>query len=213
MNDFDRVKVEIRKKYDLSSREFSKALSLIQARHEMASIIGLVVGIPEVDFEGLKIFFKHWFEMHDIERIKNPSDPMLVKFDDSEYSFDEMIAWNEKGVRSRDALLKAVSPEFVASVRALYYFHRENPYSEIFLKLLKIYRDEAAFAQKNKELHEDGVMHLLEKVDGLESILNSLNFLGQGKLVESIIFEYGLEEVKARLLKVSENKKSIIGIA
>jgi hypothetical protein len=204
---FDDVKNKLKNKYKISSRELSEALKLIQKRHEIAAFIDVVVEIPEVNFQTLKIFIDNWLKMHDIEEIKNPSDLDFEPFDQEEFTFEKMIKWHEKKEESCDTLMEAMSPECFASIRTLFNFYRESPYSEVFDKLLVIYRGEAERYLEHPNEYKRSAMHLLEKTNAFEGILNSLNFVGQEDLVDSVFSEYGLNEAKARLLETSETLK------
>jgi hypothetical protein len=56
---FDDAKAALVAKYELSSNDFSKALTLIQQRHEMAACIGMEVPISGLTLEALRRFFDH----------------------------------------------------------------------------------------------------------------------------------------------------------
>ena len=53
---FDKVKAEVREKYDISSNTFSKALDLIQKHRELAQHIGMELPLKEISPDELKIF-------------------------------------------------------------------------------------------------------------------------------------------------------------
>ncbi len=72
---FDEIKAKLRQKYGLSSRDYSKALNLIQSRHEMASLIGKTVPIPDLNVAVLCAFADIWSKRHDIEALRQPPQP------------------------------------------------------------------------------------------------------------------------------------------
>jgi hypothetical protein len=56
IEEFDKVKTEVREKYDISSRTFSRALNLIQEHREFASYIGRELPLNEINPGELKTF-------------------------------------------------------------------------------------------------------------------------------------------------------------
>lgn len=204
---FDAKKASLQTEYELSSNEFCKALNIIQRRHEMASLIGITVEIPGIDLQGLHAFIEVWSKMHDIEEVRNPP-PLSFDVVEFEGVFPSGIeAWHVIRLQCRDALTDAVNPDCFAALRALFYFHREAPYSEVFDLLLKNYRQEAANHLAYPDVYKNDALHLLSKNNALENILNSLNFLGQTKLLNSAIEHYGLDICRDRLLDFSETRK------
>ena len=145
--------------------------------------------------------------MHDIEEVKNPPP---LSFDEIEFkgAFPSgMKEWLVTRQQCRDAFTDAVNPDCFAALRALFYFHREEPYSEVFDLLLKNYRQEAVSHLTHQDVYKDDALHLLSKTNALETILNSLNFLGQTTLLNSVIEHYCLDICRDRLLDLSETRK------
>lgn len=204
---FDAAKTYLREKNKLSSNEFSKVLNIIQERHEIAALIGITVEIPGINLQALEIFMDLWTKIHDIEELKNPSPPDLDAFSSSDF-LDEMEDWHANRMHCRDALVEALTPDFLATLRALFYFHREKPYSEMFDRLLAIYRKEAIGHLAHPSQYKNDALHLLDKTNGMENILNSLNFLGQHQLLDALIDRYNLKDYRNRLLEISETQKS-----
>lgn len=209
-SNFADKKASLQAEYGLSSREFCRALTIIQSRHEMASQIGITVEIPEIDFQGLQTFIDVWSKMNDIEQVKNP---LPVSFDVIDFDKDFMSGIYESHVieqQCSDELTNTMKPECFAALRALFYFHREAPYSEVFDLLLKNYRKESANHLAYPEIYKKDALHVLRKTNALENILNSLNslnFLGQTTLLNSAIENYDLETCKSQILKFSETRK------
>jgi len=56
--EFDRVKSEVLRMFDISSNTFSRALNLIQNHREFASYIGLELPLAEIGVQELKIFIE-----------------------------------------------------------------------------------------------------------------------------------------------------------
>jgi len=203
---FDAAKAHLKKEYELSSNEFSKALKIIQERHEMAALIGITVEIPGLSLQVLEIFIDLWSKIHDIEEVKNPPPLDLDTFSSWNFS-DHMEEWHTNRMHCRDALAEALTPDSLATLRALFYFHREAPYSEMFDRLLVIYRKEAIAHLAHPAQYRNDALHLLDKTGGLENILNSLNFLGQHQLLNALIDRYDLKNYQDRLLESSEIRK------
>lgn len=185
---------------------------MIQQRHEIAALIGVEVPIPDLDFEGLKSFFDNWLKIHDIEEIKNPPIPSFEGVDHEKFSFEKMGEWHDNRMKCRDAVIQDLSPNCFASIRALFNFHRESPYSEVFDRLLLVFRAEAGRYMRDPSQYKKDAMHLLDKTNALEGVLNSLNFFGRKDLMNSIFSTYGLNDAKPRILESSEIlKRRLIG--
>lgn len=204
---FDAEKALLKTTYNLSSNEFCRALKIIEKRHEMANLIGITVQIPGLDLQGLQAFIDVWSKMHDIEELRNPPSLSFDEIDFESAFPSGMQVWHETIQQYLDVLTNSMNPDCFAAVRALYYFHRETPYSEVFDLLLKKYRKEAIRYLTDLDIYKRDALPLLNTNNVLKDILNSLNFLGQTKLLDSVIEHYGLENCRNRLLDFSEARK------
>ncbi len=202
---FRTAKSSLQEKYKLSSRDFCRAIKIIEKRHEISCLIGATVEIPGLTFQALTVFIDLWSRMHNIENVKNPPLVNLDVFEYSNFRVDDQ--WIVSSIECPDALVDALHPDCFAVLSALFYFHREAPYSEVFDLLLEENRVVAANYPTKPSLYKSDASHLLSKTNALENILNSLNFLGQYEILDSVINRYGLEACRDRLLEFSEVRK------
>lgn len=201
---FDTTKAALRQAYGLSSTDFSRAICQIEKRHEMASLLGLVVAIPGLTDTLLETFFDEWVNLHGLEALRTPQEPKVVS--SGEVSVRAMLDWREKRLASASALMATIQPRAFASLEALFYFDREHPLSEAFEAVLEdSLRDAASY---NDPLRfRQAVEDLLVKTSALENVVNSLDFLGHGASGDLLLTRYGLLEVRERLLERSASRK------
>lgn len=205
---FDEVKSSVRKKYNLSSNDFSRALNVIKSRRELAAICAHVTPIPGLDVVALIKFFDIWLKKHDLNRIVTPSAEFEPGLDFSEPGFDEMITYQEKSKKVREELVETLRFDAFAALYALFYFDREENFSEIFEKLLVQYQKKAEKYIDVPEVYLNDARHLLGKTAVLTSVLNSLNFLGQAQMVNAVVDHYQLHDHISKLLEPSTRARA-----
>lgn len=199
---FDEIKAALLAKYKVSSREFSKAIKLIEQRHEMAAHIGICVEITGLSLQALQIFVDQWITLHDLDEVKNPGGGQVLDADDVD--FEELQAWHVKRFSACDTLVQAIQVESLAALRALYYFDREARCSEAFDRVLAIYAGEAKAHAAHPDRFYYSALQLLDKPGALISILRSLNFLGQKSLLAAVLERYGLQGSRGPILGGSQ---------
>jgi HEPN domain-containing protein len=189
--------------YGLGKRDFSKALNLVQQNYEMAVLIGAPVALQSVDQQLLRDFFEFWAQEHDLEMVRNPPPPQIADF-----SRDDLFEGMRRRVVTQVACWERIglylSAEKLAELYALYYFHRQMQYSEVFIREREIaLREFQADKAPEGERLKEALLHLLDKTNALENILNSLNFLGQRPLVAMLLKDLGIQDAAERLLEHS----------
>ena len=202
--------VNIQSAPTLSSNDFSKALDAIQSRRELAAICAHVIPIPGLDAAALGQFLDIWLKKHDLGKIVAPPAEFDPGLDFSEPDFEEMISYHEKSAKLRKELVETVKPDAFAALCALFYFDREDNFSEIFEKLLAQYQKTSEKYADVPAAYLNDARHLLEKTAALTSILNSLNFLGQAELVNAVVDRYQLHDHISKLLEPSDRARAYI---
>lgn len=206
---FDLTKVRLRAKYDLSANEYSRALKLIQGRHEIAGLLGVKVEIPDFSLECTEAILRGWLEVHGLDMLRNsfiPSDEDWGKMP----PLEEIIKYNSKMNKVVDDLVSRFSPPNFAVIKALYYFEQEPFVSEAFDRLLLSAQRDAELDALDKDTYWDSVEHVLSKVSLIPAVLNSLNFLARPDAVEHLIDRCGLQELREKMLERSANAKNAI---
>lgn len=204
---FTDAKAKLMKEFGLSSNDFSKALNIITKHYEMSYFINAVPKIEGITEADLHTFFDAWVEEHDLEEIKNPKIEITEGLDYfAKEDFDEMKArWERQSVTLQE-LSEKLSPVAIGIIHAMYYFHIDMKYSEYFLGRMKIDVEEAE-GKNTPQDFKQFIKHQLEKTGALNCILNTLNFLNQTELLDSLVKRYALENHIAHWLEESNHKK------
>jgi len=204
-DEFKANKQFLQEKYGLSSRDHCKALVIIQNHYEMSGLINQQKQIDTISFEKLLVFFDGWAELHDIEKIKFPGDPTIINLD-SEDLLDEWMSSMKSDKAAYDKVAAALEASEMATIQTLFYFARSMRYSEQFQSLFEIYSEEVG--DTGTEAFRQSVMHILDKTNALENILNSLNMLNQDEMVNRILDRYTLQAYRDRLMADSNAIKA-----
>lgn len=202
---FDDVKKALMAKYKLSSNDFSKALKLIQQRHEMAACIGIQVPIPGGSREALQRFFDHWCKSNELNYVIDPPPPGAAGLGDL---YD---ALREDATRraSAKALASEISVEEFAAIQALFEFESEAPVSEAFDLVLSINQKRIDRYRADPDEYLRALSRMMGKMRVFERIIYSLDMLGQTESLEAILARYELEPARERLLECSQRHKRI----
>ncbi len=105
-------------------------------------------------------------------------------------------------------VVETISPESFAALYALFDFQREDQFSEIFERSLSQALVQAKQYGHTPVQYWNDARHLVVKTGVMPDILNSLNYLGQTRLLSSVIKQYNLEAHRERLLQPSAIARS-----
>lgn len=202
---FDDAKEALMAKYKLSSNDFSKALKLIQQRHEMAACIDIQVPIPGLSLEALQCFFDHWCKVNELKRVIEPPPPRSVGLGELHYTLQE----HTTQLVSVKALAREISVEEFAAIQALFEFEGEAPVSEAFDRVLSIHQERIGRHKADPDEYLRVLSRMMRKMTVFERILYSLDMLGQTETLEAVLERYGLESARKRLLESSQRHKRI----
>ena len=210
--DFNKVKNQIKEAYKLSSNDLSKAINIIKDHFEMAPNIGESPRLLGVLENQIIIFFDEWIKLH--ERVKQRSSRHIsFKPNDMELLFDEMAKNSEIIADSWDVISVSLTAEFLAGLKALFYFARYKDFSETYVHLYNnfIKEDILAFAGQENDL-KISFMHLFNKTNAIENVLISLYFLNKNSFADQMVERYSLnksftwlEKARSRELFKKEN--------
>lgn len=202
---FDDVKATLMAKFNLSGRDFCKALKLIQQRHEMAACIGIQVPIPGLTLEALQHFFDHWCEVHELKHVIEPPPPRIV----DPGGLSEALRDHATRQASAEALAREISFEAAAAILGLFEFAGEVPVSEAFDLVLSNYQRRIDRYRAAPDEYLRVLSKLLGRIRTFERIIYSLDMLGQTEALEAVFARYGLEPARERLLERSKRLKRI----
>ena len=202
---FGQVRDDLKAKYKLSGNELTRAINLIQGRHEMAACIGAPVPIPGLSVAALKQFLDKWCAANDLQLVINPPPPRII----SPFEIAEALRDELRRKTLGNTLAGEIDHYAYAAIKALFYFEDEAPVSEVFERILVNYRREADGYKENFEAFQQSLGHMLGKIRVFERILYSLDFFGQTEALEAIIRQYELEPARKRLLEKSSLMKEL----
>lgn len=203
---FDEIKEQIRKNYNLSKNDLSKAIEKIKSNRELTALFdeSEPIGIESKD---ILYFLDCWhenFEAHPIQsNSKNEAILLNAKPPDIEEIKYRAIKINEL---SRRICLQLDVKSF-AKIEALYYFWIDySKSSKNFDTYLNDCLESSINNTKNREIYLNQVNYLIRKSLLFENILNSLNFLGQKRLVQEIIMHFNIEKYRDEILLSSKRE-------
>ncbi|HVW51604.1 MAG TPA: hypothetical protein VHC91_14600 [Trinickia sp.] len=209
---FQVAKAEIRKRFNLSSNEFSRAVKIIEANIEMAAIIEAPRAFSHVRAEHLIFHFDSWCKFIDLDGLKKRYKQATEGRDallDAEVSSDnsELLEWMRERAKLRaevwPVLLANISPEALGEIRALYYFSRNNSrHTEEFERERELcVRDLVADRDAGEARLRQSAFYLMDKPLALAHVLNSLLFFGYTDIVSDLLQRYELSSYASELLE------------
>ena len=194
---FGEVRTMIRSKYGLSATEFSRAVNLICENYEFALEIELELPVLGISEDDLVLCFQALEQLHG-------SNAESLEKSDGGLDVDEFVEVTRRSDENKknamDLLRPKLSLEFVAGIRALFYFGYSRIYSEDYVHE---FREQLAalgaeVAEAPKAL-ESLLLHVLRKTSSKRSLLESLYFLGATSIAERIVDEFGLAQEQSWL--------------
>lgn len=210
--ELDVAKAEIRKRFNISSNELSRAVKVIEGNIEMAAIIEAPLPLAHVKTTQLTLYFDSWCKFIDLDdlkkryvRVSDGNDALL----DAEVGNDDSGILAE--IRARAALraeiwprlMTDMSPEALGEMRALYYFSRDNSrHTEEFERVRELsIRDLVADRDAGEARLRQSAFYLMDKPLALEHVLNSLLFFGHIDVVNDMLRRYELLSYASELLE------------
>lgn len=194
---FASVKEEIKHSFDISSRELSSAIKIIENHYEFAPFIGLLPPIKGVTEKEIIQFFNEWSKLNEIQ-------PDSISFDSPGLDyFDELgsESWR-KGVLSRQQTKKEIwetissvlTTEMLAGLTTLFYFGDNLNFSEEYDAMYEYQLEcsRVAFASSEREVEQE-FMHIIFKANAMHNILKTLYFINHTSLAEELVTSYRLE--------------------
>lgn len=190
--DFANLKLEIQTAYNLSNRDFSKAVDIIQTHYTLASKIADPLPLAGILEEDLLTFIEIWLK-------DNPEakEPPREDFEVSDFSspdlFSQIISRGQDYKKCWDFFADRVTPEYLAGLESLFYFARDNSMTENYSRIYLTYLEaaQANLTRGSSGLRND-FMHIFTKTNALENIIMSLYVLGHSQLAEQLIRTHDL---------------------
>lgn len=200
--EFDRVKAESMQSLNLSGREFSKCLNIIQEHREFSSRLGIEIPFNDFDEDSWGWLVRGWiFQYPDRSGQAGgeaePDSRLLQYMEPVDLQTDELFKRREKiWQESKDR----ISAEFLATLHALFYFAFQPNYSEAFDHA---FQEELRTMRQVKRNGETEVFreffHVFGKTNLIHNLARSLCALGKTQWVVRLSREVGLSECDAAI--------------
>lgn len=185
---FSETKSHIREEFNLSSNDLSKAIHKITGHYCLASLIGVTIPLAGVTDNQLISFFDEWIKLYPDSREQDKSD--VVEFG-SESMLQEIIDSFAVERAIWDSLSVSLTPEFLAGMKALFYFARDKAFVEYYSVIYASYLKESQmYFDRDRQGFKESFRHLIRKTNALENVLVTLFALGRSQLAELLIERY-----------------------
>ncbi len=191
---FKDTKVVLREQFSLGSRDLSKAIDIIKSHYELKHRIDSRLPLKGIDEYVLIWFLDFWMELNPEILSRRGQKGGLGKFD--VVSFMESLKRdNEIKAKFWDNLNGYLTAESLAGLNAIYYFARDNKFSERYVTSYeKELRESAIYLKNGIDGAWGSVMHLADKTNFFDNLVMSLFFLHHDDLAEELIDIYGVSD-------------------
>lgn len=191
--EFGLVKRDLMERYGVSSRELSRAIEKIKRHYYLASIIASPLKLRGVSPEQIFEFFECWTPQN-LHNQENESSGNLFCYMtvDSEKMIREIVERTQGGQTAWNYFLNIMSPEYLAGIRALFYFARDKRYVEYYDELYESQLSESfSCFDSGEACVKRSFMHIFNKTNAIDNILIALYALGYVELAEEVLNRYG----------------------
>lgn len=129
---FDEIKSNVKKQFNLGSKELSNCINVIKEHFELAPLIGVSVALLGVSERDVADFVKLWFKLHEL-----PADTDPVVLEASEYGSGKMYGSMARNAQVCQDVWEEIGPKLtakmLAGLSALFYFGRDLDFSERYI--------------------------------------------------------------------------------
>jgi hypothetical protein len=176
---FDQQKTLVKARFNLSNRQFSKALDVIQSNREMKAIIGMETDLLHISDDEVVWIVEQWRRLH--PQRDEDEDGLGVKLSDPA-TVDAML----EDLRVEQEVIveieKRIAGNKLAEIEAMFYLARDRIFSEHYEQRIEIARKQHAAANDPKAQ----IAHLIEKTNFLHCLQESARKLGRLSLAERL---------------------------
>jgi len=195
---FIEVKNRIKKKYDLSSNDLTKAINHVKKNYEMAANIEIKIDLKGISEVKLIEFITEWMKLNESIKTCHLSEGKfdVLSSDDADgliKCFEEIKVRQKIKNEIWEAYGKLLSAAELSGLKALFYFARDLQFSEYYVMTYEYELKEAKYNQKNVSEFRKSFIHLLDKSNFLDNSLTSLYFLQHNELADQIVEKFQVE--------------------
>lgn len=188
---FNDVLASLRASLGISNKELSKAINIIKTHYEFAPDVSENVPLKGVNEEGVLRFLDQIVERFGV---LSDTEGSSIKAVPGFENFQEGLLRDQRFVEHAYKKLEPLlTVDYVAGLKALFYFARDLDFSERYLDVYDYEYRVAVIEQQDELKYRIHFMHLFNKANALYNILRSLFFLRHTELAEEVISRYELE--------------------
>ncbi|WP_404983429.1 hypothetical protein [Cobetia marina] len=166
----------LRTEYSISNRELIRCINIIKEHYEFSLNIGMDLDLLGVTEESLEAFYSSWHEINmDYSNTPEQSIGMIKTYMPS---LDDLRKHDELKTKAWRDNQHLVTVEYVSGLRALFDFGYNLKYSEDYIRDYYSNIKELNARQKTERgVLKEEFLDILTKINGLENIKKSTNFL------------------------------------
>lgn len=176
---FDQQKTLIKTRFNLSNRQFSKALDAIQSNREMKAILGVETPLLQISDDDIVWVVEQWRRLHP-PRDEDVND-LGIRLSD-ETALDAMIEHLKDENEVVAEIEKRITGDKLADLEAIFYLSRDHVFPEYYEQFVEETNKEHAVENDAKA----EIAHLMEKTNFLHCIQLSATKLGRLALAKRL---------------------------
>lgn len=178
--DFDDQKKMVKARFQLSNRQFSNTLNVIQGNREMAAIVGIESELRHLTDDDVIWVVEQWRRIHPVLDENESGGLGLDYFDASR--FEGMMERSALYAQVIEAVKNRLPADALADLEAIYYVERDGILTEYYLRRVDQVREEHAAANDS----EQEIRNLMEKTNLLQCLQRGAAKLGRLALAERL---------------------------
>jgi len=169
---FDQKKAELKKRYGLTNKKFSKALDVIQATRERRAILGVETALSHLSDEDVVWAIEQWRRLHPI-REGSEDRPGTVALD--EQAIEALFQYSKEKAVVVAEIEGRLGLDKLAELKSMFSLGRDNYYSEYFEEKSASETRSIAKQKATKEV----LVYLISKTNLLPCVKHASQKLGR----------------------------------
>jgi hypothetical protein len=175
---FDQQKTLVKARYNLSNRQFSKALDVIQSNREMNAVIGVESDLLHISDDEIVWLIEQWKRLHPA---RDKDDKLGTDYFEAA-RFERMKEQAAMRIEVFDEIEWRLNANKLAEIEAIYYLGRERLFAEYYEWRVDTAKKEHAAANDLKA----EILHLMIKTNFLTCVQSAAAKIGRLSLVERL---------------------------
>ena len=175
---FDQQKALVKARYNLSNRQFSKALDVIQSNREMKAIIGVESDLLDISDDEIVWVIEQWKRLHPP---RDKDDNLGTDYFEA-VRFESMKERQATKIEVFDEIEWRLNGAKLAEIEAIYYLGRDKLFPEHYEWRVDLAKREHAAANDP----EAEIAHLMVKTNFLTCVQSAAVKIGRLSLVERL---------------------------